>query len=348
MASKLIKRGRYYYFYVPKKITDDSGNVSWSKEWVNTNEEGYTDAVTAQGKWYSKRKESGVGILNESWYELKRLFLNNLKARNKTEKSIDSYLYAIKRLESVADMKKATDLSHHSVDELCKKYHKTLKESTLNKDIHCLKKIGSYAVTAHFAISPLLAKYPEYDVPDIVRDRFLLPEELCLFFGRIQSRSIKMLCFLGYYACQRMEECVMTKKEYFIWDKNLLKIPPRKTKRNKAEPDYIPIHADLAAYVKSIIDSVPGEYICTYDDMSLITSHNGTNHVNELFDSCGLTECTHNTLRHSFISHLIMAGVDSEIVKRWARKEDLTPYLHLSPKFNDESINLLPSIYRKK
>ena len=66
--------------------------------------------------------------------------------------------------------------------------------------------------------------------------------------------------------------------------------------------------------------------------------------LSEYFKRLGI-EGTAHTCRHTFISHLIMKGIDGSIVQRWARitkPEILQVYLHLSPKYSNEAINLLP------
>ena len=62
-----------------------------------------------------------------------------------------------------------------------------------------------------------------------------------------------------------------------------------------------------------------------------------------------ITDCTFHTLRHSFASHLIMAGVDLTTVKELMGHKDIKMtlrYAHLAPSHTEMSVSKLDRLFQ--
>ena len=104
----------------------------------------------------------------------------------------------------------------------------------------------------------------------------------------------------------------------------------------------VPMNKNLKIFLKNL--SNDNKYVigADFNNKQALCSFSAT--ISKYFKRIGI-EGTAHTCRHTFISHLIMKGVDGSVVQRWARinkPEILQVYLHLSPKYSNEAINLLP------
>lgn len=115
-----------------------------------------------------------------------------------------------------------------------------------------------------------------------------------------------------------------------------------KTKRTNPNPAIVPMNKKLKNYLKSLTNKHKYVVGADYNNKKALCSLSKI--IIDYFKRIGI-EGTAHTCRHTFISHLIMQGVDGSIVMRWARiskPETLQIYLHLSPNFTKTTINLLP------
>ncbi len=357
-------------------IIDAKGKKHYEQEWISLETDNKDEALDKKG---DKEKElrarkTGAIIQDAKWEALKQAFFTHLKAKKRdSPKAVDSFQDAILRLESVVNMAYVTDLNAPNMDKMCEAWRRTYPEdrskpaikhtlfkkgvyrvsdATLNKTIVCLKSIGTYAVDALMAPKPLLKGYAKYSVPRVVKERVMSQEEIKRVFKHVQSPSLLNLLHLCYYAGLRLKEACNVRKGDFLWEKGLLRVNSYKTQETSPDPEYVPLHKDLIARFRKVWNQIPGDYVCAFTSGTrkgqVITPHRATDRIREIMHGLDYVDCSAHTLRHSFITHLVEAGVDSAVVIEWARWKDpsrIKSYLHLSPNFKNENINRLPSVY---
>ena len=219
-----------------------------------------------------------------------------------------------------------------------------LKDNSLNRDLHSIKSMWKFAVTELFDEGIKNQSHYVKDIPTekLTKNKFFTEKEINKILNTKTTSAIKICCYLMLYLGVRLKEACCLKWENVFPDKNLVMIYPHKTKRNNPTPKAVPINKSLKEFLLSIKNRkkyVIGKEYISRKQLNLFDTK-----VNNFFRRIKVNGTAH-TCRHTFISYLIMKGVDGSIVQRWARiknPEILQAYLHLSPKFSTETINLLP------
>lgn len=176
----------------------------------------------------------------------------------------------------------------------------------------------------------------------MTKTKFFTEEEIGKILTNCESERITILCYLMLYLGLRLKEACLLEWKDVLFSSDSVKIYPHKTKRTNPNPAVVPMNKKLKTYLKSLANKHKYVVGADYNNKKALCSLSKI--IIDYFKRLNI-EGTAHTCRHTFISHLIMKGVDGSIVQRWARinkPEILQVYLHLSPKYSNEAINLLP------
>ena len=219
-----------------------------------------------------------------------------------------------------------------------------LKDNSVNRDLHSIKSMWKFVVTEIFNENIRNQAHYVKDIPTekLTKNKFFTKKEIKKILKSKTVPSIKICCYLMLYLGLRLKEACCLEWKHLFLDKNIVMIYPHKTKKSNPAPKAVPVNKTLKKFLLSVKNKnkyVIGEEYVTRRQLNTFDTK-----VNKYFKEIKVDGTAH-TCRHTFISYLIMRGVDGAIVRRWARiknDEILQAYMHLSPKFTAKTINLLP------
>lgn len=337
---KLYLRGKYYYF---------RPCINGRQKWVNTKEENKLKAKLyaedyLHDKRHSQRKTySGkYDIETFLWTD----FCDKFIAYSKFNKSApEADIRVIKAINNNLNIKYFKELNADKIRKYLsiRKEIDKLKDNSLNRDLHSIKSMWKFAVTELFSGTQNEASLvKEIPTEKMTKTKYFTEDEIAKILTNCESERVTILCYLMLYLGLRLKEACLLQWKDVLFDKNIIKIYPHKTKRANPNPATVPLNKNLKVFLKSL--SNVNKYVvgADYNNRKALCSLSAI--ISDYFKRLGI-EGTAHTCRHTFISHLIMKGVDGSIVQRWARinkPEILQVYLHLSPKYSNEAINLLP------
>lgn len=336
---KLYLRGKYYYF---------KPCINGKQKWVNTHEENRLKAkIFAEDYLHDKRHSTAktdgkYNFDNMLWTD----FCDKFIAYSQYNKSApEADIRVIKAINNTLDIKYFKELNADKIRKYIsiRKDIDKLKDNSLNRDLHSIKSMWKFATTELFeGIRNEASLVKEIPTEKMTKVKYFTEEEIGKILTNCESERITIACYLMLYLGLRLKEACLLEWKDIIFDKNLIKVYPHKTKHKNPNPTVVPMNNNLKTYLQSLSNThkyVVGE---DYNGRKERSSFGAT--INKYIRRLGI-EGTCHTCRHTFISHLIMKGVDGSVVMRWARikkPETLQVYLHLSPKYNNDTINLLP------
>ncbi len=336
---KLYKRGKYYYF---------KPCINGKQKWVNTHEENHLKAKLFAEDYLHEKRHSLKKISGKYDYEtmLWTDFCDKFIEYSKFNKSApEADIRVIKAINNTLDIKYFKELNADKIRKYisCRKEFDGLKDNSLNRDLHSIKSMWKFATTELFeGIRNEASLVKEIPTEKMTKVKYFTEEEIGKILTQCESERITIACYLMLYLGLRLKEACLVEWKDVIFDKNLIKIYPHKTKHKNPNPTVVPMNNNLKVFLKSLSNNHKYIVGADYNEKKERNSFGAT--INKYIRRLGI-EGTAHTCRHTFISHLIMKGVDGSVVMRWARikkPETLQVYLHLSPKYNNETINLLP------
>ncbi|MBQ3834527.1 MAG: tyrosine-type recombinase/integrase [Elusimicrobia bacterium] len=225
-----------------------------------------------------------------------------------------------------------------------RKEKENLKDNSVNRDLHTIKSMWNFAVTEIFNddIKNQASLVKDIPTEKVTKNKFFTEEEIKIILRSKSVTAIKICCYLMLYLGLRLKEACCLEWKHLLLEKNIAMIYPHKTKRSNPSPKAVPLNKNLKKFLLSLRNKT--KYVIGKEFVTRRQLNYFDRIINEHLKKLKVSGTAH-TCRHTFISHLIMKGVDGSIVKRWARinnEEVLQTYLHLSPKFSTEAINLLP------
>ena len=336
---KLEKRGKYYSFRYC---------IDGKQKRVSTKETEYLKAkVFAEDFIYNKRhslkKVSGKYDYDTMlWSDFCDKFMEWSKF-NKSAPEAD--IRVIKAINNNLDLKYFKDLNADKIRKYIRlrKEIDKLKDNSLNRDLHSIKSMWKFAVTELFeGLRNEASLVKEIPTEKMTKVKFFTEEEIGKILTNCESERITVACYLMLYLGLRLKEACLLEWKDIMFNMDLIKIYPHKTKHKNPNPTVVPMNKNLKVFLKSLSNNHTYIVGADYNGKKERGSFSAT--INKYIRRLGI-EGTCHTCRHTFISHLIMKGVDGSVVMRWARikkPETLQIYLHLSPKYSNDTINLLP------
>ena len=337
---KLYLRGKYYYF---------KPCINGKQKWVNTKEENKLKAKIFAEDWLHDKRQSErktysgkYDIETFLWTDFCEKFISYSKF-NKSAPEAD--IRVINAINNNLNIKYFKELNADKIRKYIsiRKEIDKLKDNSLNRDLHSIKSMWKFATTELFTdLKNEASLVKEIPTEKMTKVKYFTEEEIGKILTNCESERITILCYLMLYLGLRLKEACLLEWKDIAYDKDLVKVYPHKTKHKKPNPTFVPLNSNLKTYLKTLSNNhkyiVGADYTEKKERCSL--SKVISKYIRRL-----KIEGTAHTCRHTFISHLIMQGVDGSIVMRWARiskPETLQIYLHLSPNFTKTTINLLP------
>ena len=336
---KLYKRGKYYYF---------KPTINGKQRWVNTQEEEYIKAKLFAEDFLHEKRHSLKKVAGKYNYEtmLWTDFCEKFMEFSKFNKSApEADIRVINAINNNLNIKYFNELNADKIRKYIsiRKEIDKLKDNSLNRDLHSIKSMWKFATTELFdGLKNEASLVKEIPTEKMTKVKYFTEEEIGKILTNCESERITIVCYLMLYLGLRLKEACLLEWKNLLFDKSLVKIYPHKTKHKNPNPTVVPMHNNLKTFLKSLSNThkyIVGE---DFNDKKARCSFSKT--ISKYIRRLGI-EGTAHTCRHTFISHLIMKGVDGSVVMRWARikkPETLQIYLHLSPKYNNNTINLLP------
>jgi len=337
---KIEKRGKYYSFRYC---------INGHQKRVSTKFTEYMKCKVFAENFIAKKHISSVKVEGKFdfdtflWSDFCSKFMDYSRFTKSAPESDERTIRAINKILSPQYFK---DLSTENIRKFItyRREIEKLKDNSVNRDLHSIKSMWKFAITELFEGQKNQASLvKEIATEKITKNKFFTEEEIKIILTKIESPIVLKTMYLMLYLGLRLKEATNLKWEQVLFDKDVVMITPFKTKKTKATQSPVPLNKHLKEFLKKIKDKkgyVVGSDQYTTRKPLLSLSKIISERLKELH-----IEGTAHTCRHTFISHLIMKGVDGSIVQRWARinkTEILQVYLHLSPKYNNEAINLLP------
>ena len=149
-------------------------------------------------------------------------------------------------------------------------------------------------------------------------------ETLAKVVAEAETHDLKVLLTIGIYTGLRISDCAMLKWDDIDYKKNIIRVIPIKTKKHTEAPLEIPIHPTLLKLLQAT--SHDSEYVSAANARGYTNGHLGGDVV-DLFKKCGIETskkvngkmkliCGFHSLRHTFVSMAINAGMSPLLVQR--------------------------------
>lgn len=335
----LEKRGKYYSFRYC---------IDGKQKRVSTKETEYLKAKLFAEDFVYNKRHSLKKVAGRYDYDtmLWTDFCDKFMEWSKFNKSApEADIRVINAINNTIQIKYFKDLNADKIRKylVCRKEFDKLKDNSLNRDLHSIKSMWKFAVTELFeGLRNEASLVKEIPTEKMTKTKYFTEEEIGKILTNCESERITIVCYLMLYLGLRLKEACLLEWKDVLFGSDSVRIYPHKTKRNNPNPAIVPMHRNLKNFLKSLSNNYKYVVGADYNNKKALQSFSET--ISKYFKRLGI-EGTAHTCRHTFISHLIMKGVDGSVVQRWARitkPEILQVYLHLSPKYNNEAINLLP------
>jgi len=336
-VASIYKRGRVWYvsYYINGKRIRK--RVGTSKKL----------AELFQKEIEVKIAKGGLGweeIKDPTFNEFKDKYLAYLKANTRPttytryKEAIEHFLEFLKRNGSISW--RLSQISFQFIERYKQERINKVKPLTVNLELKILKALFNYAIKCRCASKNPLNEVPFFRAPE-KRPPFLTKNEIRKLLASADSLYPILYTFLK--TGLRKSELINLKWENIDFERKCILIESNKEWQTKTgNTREIPIGDDLLSLLKKLTRK--SEYVFVNTNGRKY-QHHLTERVKRLGKRIGLPDLTLHTLRHTFISHLVMSGVDLVTVKELAGHADIKTtmrYAHLAPEHLRKSIKRLP------
>lgn len=202
---------------------------------------------------------------------------------------------------------------------------KEVKPGTVNRELACLKAAFNFAIRNGKALTNPVRQIKMFLEPK-TRLRFLSQDEARLLVGACDDK-LRPLVILALHTGMRRGEILNLRWKDIDFDNRLLWVGETKT----GEGRYIPMDETVVKMLDKTQDKAQNKSLFVKSEYP---EWDVWKWFNETLRKTAITGCTFHTLRHTFASHLVMAGVDLVTVgELLGHKEYKTTlrYAHLAP-----------------
>lgn len=214
-------------------------------------------------------------------------------------------------------------------------------KATVNRHVACLKHMLTKAVEWEMVQEGVLQKIRKVKmIPEQNQRLRFLSEEECQQVVIACSPHLKPIVITALNTGMRKEEILSLR-----WDKHIdLRhgfILLDKTKNDERRE--IPINDAVSATLQSLVRRIDSPYVFT--DSAGQRFWDVKKGFQSACQRAGIKDFTFHDLRHTFASHLIMAGVDLPTVRELLGHKTLTMtlrYAHLAPSHKAQAVSVLP------
>ncbi len=223
-----------------------------------------------------------------------------------------------------------------------KKRLEAVKDMTVNRELITIKAMLHKAVEWGYLDKNPIQNVKLFKIRRDERPRFLSKEEI----GRLLHSCTDGLHPFVYTALNtglRKSELIYLRWKDIDWDKRKITVHSREDWQTKSgKTRTVDINDSLFAFLKGHRHQRSEYVFCTKDGRPLLNNLN--RRFNNAAKRAGLTGVSIHTLRHTFASHLVMAGVPLATVSHLLGHSDIKTtmiYAHLSPEHLKDAVNKL-------
>lgn len=256
----LEKRGKYYsfrYSYGGKQLRQNTGESDRLKAKL------FMEDFLHDKRHTKSAISGGYDIDHLLWSDFVKLYLS-YSASAKVEPNTDVCL--VNQINKIIKPKYLKDLSESAIRRFLS-YRKTvdgLKDSSLNRQLHIIKAMWS------FAIKHLHINYPHQ--AELIKDIPVPMVQKIVYFNLDQRHKILtearplrvlVLSWLMLSFALRLKEAVHVRWEHINFDTNRLLVYPFKTRGSNPDPVSLYMPADFVAFIRQLKHLSP--YVCSGD-----------------------------------------------------------------------------------
>jgi len=272
-------------------------------------------------------------VANPPLSELVREYLDYIQ-RMREKKSYDSF-YRPKCTTFLGEVgnKRLSNISTRDIEDYILRRKKAHSVWCAAGDFRALRAMFNWAMRHRYISENPCRGIPEVKTPrGLVR--FLEKEEVVKLLRAAKGTHLFPLVATATHTGLRQKELIFLEWEDFDWKRNLIYLRNKpdkgmtlKTYQERAVPLRRQLKEILLPYRKDhgwcFLNAKGKQYTWGLE-----------RNFNEIRDKAGIPDCTIKTLRHTFASHLVMAGVSIFKVSQWlghASVKTTMIYAHLSP-----------------
>ena len=235
---------------------------------------------------------------------------------------------------------KLSQISFQLIEEYKQERRKAVKHSTVNVELKVLRALYNFAIQCKCARENPVSKVDFFRGVE-KKPRFLQKEEIENLLSN--SNGLYPVLYTFLKTGLRKSELINLRWEDIDFERKYIRVESKEDWRTKTgNTREIPITDDLIGVLNKL--SKTSDYVFLNSKGRKYGFHL-TERVKRLARSIGISDMTVHALRHTFISHLVMNGVDLVSVKELAGHSDIKTtmrYAHLAPGHLRKSIDKLP------
>ena len=307
-------------------------------------------AVTKRGQIL--KGEVGIGRKRKDlpFEKATEIFLEWMKA-NRRPKTYQSYSECVERLGESFNRKKLGEITPFLVEKHKKKRVDAGRRVSANRELSCLHAIfnrcrdwGKYEGDNPVEKVKLL-KEPKG------RARYLTPAEETRLLEQARELRLRAIILAGIHAGLRIASEALTLRRQSVnmergpwgrWGFLSVEAAYAKSGKTRAVPLNSTLHNAFAEYFEKV--ETDGDFVFANKKGQPFRSVRSA--FRTACKNAGLKGVTPHTLRHTFTSRLVMAGVDLRTVQElggWASLKMVERYSHLSPSHKADAIERIAS-----
>lgn len=292
----------------------------------------------------AKKKLGWEEIRDPTFYDFQEKYLQYLKANTRPTTCV-RYIKALQHfthfLTSYGTVSlKLSQISFQLIEEYKQKRSKAVKPLTVNVELKVLKALYNFAMKCKCAKENPVNEVSFYREVE-KKPRFLQKEEIKELLDN--SNGLYPVLYTFLKTGLRKSELINLKWKDIDFRRKYITVESKEDWRTKTgNTREIPIGDDLMEILNKL--SRTSDYVFLNSNGRKYGFHL-TERVKRLARSIGISDMTVHALRHTFISHLVMNGVDLVSIKELAGHSDIKTtmrYAHLAPGHLRKSIDKLP------
>lgn len=256
----LEKRGKYYsfrYSYGGRQFRQNTGESDRLKAKL------FMEDFLHDKRHSKNRVSGGYDIDHLLWEDFKKLYLSYAKSI-KVEPGSDRTV--INKIDKIVKPKYLKDLSEAAIRRFMS-YRKNIdrvKDGTVNRNLHVIKSMWS------FAVKHLKVNYPHQaelikDIPVSIVQKIVYfnMEQKNKILAEAEPMHIRVLSWLMFSFALRLKEAVFVRWKDINFTTNRLLVHPFKTKASSPEPVSLYMPLDFVRFIKTVRHVSP--YVCGAD-----------------------------------------------------------------------------------
>jgi len=235
---------------------------------------------------------------------------------------------------------KLSQISFSFIEQFKKERIKFVKPHTVNIELKVLKAFYNFAIKCKCAVKNPVNEVSFFRTSE-KKPRFLTKEEIKKLLR--SSNSLYPVLYTFLKTGLRKAELINLRWENVDFQRKCILVESNNGWQTKTgNTREIPLGDDVLSILKNLPRKSDYVFLNTQGRKY---EYHLTERVKRLGQSIGLSDLTLHMLRHTFISHLVMSGVDLVTVKELAGHSDIKTtmrYAHLAPEHLRKSIGKLP------